>query len=221
MRVLVIEDNQLVAKGLMSGLRLHDFTPHHAGSAAQAESAVALAPFDICVLDLGLPDGDGIDLLTKWRALGVRLPTLILSARDAVDHRIRGLRAGADDYLVKPFDLDELVARLHAIARRANGHADDTIRHGRLTCNVAAGKVWLDDEEVELPRRELTLLMSFLKHPDHILSTGQLHDSIYGMDEAVASNALNVHIHHLRRKLGADIIQTVRGLGYRLGEAGE
>jgi len=217
--VLVVEDDGLMADGLLAGLRMHGLTVDAVATAAHAEAAVAASRFDACVLDLGLPDGDGLNLLSRWRTRGQDLPILILTARDAVEHRVRGLHGGADDYLLKPFDLAELVARLYAITRRAAGRCVNHIQHGRLTCDPSAGQVWLDGEMVELSRREWTLLQALLLHPRRILTAGQLHDSLYGFED-VASNALNVHIHHLRRKLGPNVVETVRGLGYRLGEAG-
>lgn len=220
MHVLLIEDDALVAHGVASGLRLHGFTVDHVGSAAAAEAAVATAQFDVCILDLGLPDADGTDLLVRWRARGMQTPLLVLTARDAVAHRVRGLQLGADDYVLKPFDLDELVARVHALLRRAAGRSTDRIVHGTLVFEPASGQLWLGDEPVDLSRRERALLATLLQHPRRILSVEQLRDRLYGLDQEVESNAINVHIHHLRRKLGTGIVETVRGEGYRLGAAG-
>lgn len=217
MHVLLIEDDELVASGLVAGLRLHGFTVDHVGTARHADAALAGAQFDLAVLDLGLPDGDGVELLLRWRARGVVLPVLVLSARDAVAHRVKGLQSGADDYLLKPFDLDELVARLHVLLRRSAGRASDRIQHGPVTFESATGDVRLRGEPVELARREKALLRTLLQHPRRVLSAQQLHDSLYGFGDEVESNALNVHIHHLRRKLGSGIVETVRGEGYRLG----
>jgi two-component system response regulator QseB len=220
LHILLIEDDALVASGIVAGLGLHGFTVDHMDSARMAEGALAAALFDACVLDLGLPDEDGMSLLVRWRQRGETLPVLVLTARDAVAHRVRGLQAGADDYLLKPFDLDELVARLHALLRRSAGRSADRIEHGPMTFEPATGEVWLRGRPVELARRELALLRTLLQHPRQILSADQLRDSLYGFAQEVESNAVNVHIHHLRRKLGADIVQTVRGQGYRLGSAG-
>lgn len=217
MRVLLIEDDELVASGLLAGLRLHGFTVDHVTTAAHADAALAGAHFDIAVLDLGLPDEDGVELLRRWRGRGLALPVLVLSARDAVAHRVRGLQSGADDYVLKPFDLDELVARLQALLRRAAGRAADRIEHGPVTFEPASGEVRLRGELIELARREKALLGTLLQHPRRVLTAQQLHDSLYGFGDEVESNALNVHIHHLRRKLGAGIVETVRGVGYRLG----
>ncbi|RYF15657.1 MAG: response regulator transcription factor [Comamonadaceae bacterium] len=217
MHLLLIEDDPLVARGVLAGLRLHGFTVHHADSGAAAEAAFAASEFDVAVLDLGLPDADGMDLLARWRARGRQLPVLVLTARDAVADRVRGLQGGADDYLLKPFDLEELVARLHALLRRAAGRSTDRVVHGALSFEPASGKAWLGGSEVELSRRERTLLATLLQHPQQTLSAEQLRDRLYGLEQEVESNAVNVHIHHLRRKLGAGIVETVRGLGYRLG----
>jgi two-component system response regulator QseB len=220
MHVLVVEDDELVGRGIVAGLRLYGLTVDHVASAAHAEAAIAAWRFDVCVLDLGLPDGDGMDLLARWRAARRELPVLVLTARDAVEHRIAGLRAGADDYLLKPFDLDELVARVHALLRRAAGHGTDCIQRGPLSFTVSSGEVLLHGEGVDLSRRELALLRAFLQNPTRILSAEHLQDCLYGFDQEVESNAVNVHVHHLRRKLGKGIVETVRGQGYRLGEAG-
>lgn len=158
-------------------------------------------------------------LLAGLRARGNDLPVLVLTARDAVEHRIKGLQAGADDYLLKPFDLGELVARLQALLRRASGRSVDRMEHGELTLTASTGQVLLRGEQVDLSRRELALLRALLQHPQQILTGEQLRDSLYGFEFDVESNAVNVHIHHLRRKLGPSVVETVRGLGYRLGQA--
>lgn len=217
MHVLLIEDDALVASGIVAGLRLHGLTVDPVENAQLADGAMAASQFDVCVLDLGLPDEDGMSLLMRWRKRGVELPVLVLTARDAVEHRVKGLQAGADDYLLKPFDLDELVARLHALLRRRAGRSADRIEHGPVTFEPSTGEVLMRGQPVELARREKALLRTLLQHPRQILSADQLRDSLYGFSQEVESNAINVHIHHLRRKLGADIVETVRGLGYRLG----
>lgn len=219
MHLLLIEDDPSVAHGVAAGLRLHGFTVDHAETAAGADASLAASEFDVAVLDLGLPDGDGMDLLARWRRRGVAMPLLVLTARDAVSDRVRGLQAGADDYLLKPFDLDELVARLHALLRRSAGRTVDRVAHGAVTFEPASGQAWLLGEPVELSRRERTLLATLMQHPGAILSTEQLRDRLYGLEQEVESNAVNVHIHHLRRKLGNGIVETVRGVGYRLGAA--
>jgi two-component system response regulator QseB len=219
LHILLVEDDALVASGIAAGLRLHGFTVDHMENAQLADAAVAAAQFDACVLDLGLPDADGMSLLVRWRQRGLKLPVLVLTARDAVAHRVKGLQAGADDYLLKPFDLDELVARLHAVLRRSAGRSSDRIEHGPMSFEPSTGEVWVHGQPVELARREKALLRTLLQHPRQILSADQLRDSLYGFAQEVESNAVNVHIHHLRRKLGPGIVETVRGLGYRLGGA--
>jgi len=219
MRILLVEDDRLIALGILAGLRAHGMAVDHVDSAAQAEAALATLRCDVLILDLGLPDADGMDLLRRLRTRGVGLPVLILSARDAVGDRVGGLRAGADDYLLKPFDLDELVARLHALARRSAGRSVDLIEYGGLRVNPASGEVFLHGAPVSLSRRELALLTALLNAQGRILSADQLKDSLYEFHEDIESNALSVHIHHLRRKLDSGLIQTVRGLGYRIGAA--
>lgn len=221
MRVLVIEDDDLVASGIIAGLRLSGITADHAATASSAETFLRTSAFDVAVLDLGLPDADGLDLLRRLRGGGLHLPVLVLTARDAVQDKVAGLRGGADDYLVKPFDLAELVARLHALQRRAAGRSVALIEHGPLLFDPDTLEVRLHGLAVDLSRRELSLLQALLGSGKRILSAEQVKDSLYGMDDSVESNAINVHIHHLRRKLGPNIVETVRGFGYRLGEAGK
>ncbi len=218
--VLLVEDDRLVASGIVVGLRLLGVTVDHVDTATKARAALGTSHFDVCVLDLGLPDEDGMSVLARWRGQGQKIPVLVLTARDALEHRVAGLKAGADDYLLKPFELDELVARLHALVRRASGHSSDLVEHGSLTFSAFSGEVRLHGVRVELSRRELALLRALLQNPGRILSLEQLQASLYGFETDVESNAVNVHIHHLRRKLGATIVETVRGLGYRLGAAG-
>ncbi len=216
MRVLVIEDDELIALGLLAGLRAHGLAADHAKTASQARAALACTDYAAAVLDLGLPDEDGMSLLRAWRAAGVLLPVLILSARSRVEERVTGLQTGADDYLVKPFDLNELMARLHALTRRAAGRGADLIEWGLLRVDPVGGETRVDNRSVPLSRRELSLLVALLNAKGRVLSADQLKDSIYDLHDDIESNALNVHIHHLRRKLGADLIETVRGLGYRM-----
>ncbi|MFA5912245.1 MAG: response regulator [Burkholderiales bacterium] len=219
MRVLLVEDDELIAHGITSGLRARGLTVGSVATAARVEAALSAAHCDIVILDLGLPDEDGMSLLRRLRAGGMTLPVLVLTARDAVEDRVAGLRAGADDYLVKPFDLNELVARLDALLRRAAGRSVDVIEHGPLRLNPASGEVFLRGRSVALSRRELGLLTALLHARGRILSAEQLQDSLYDFSEQIESNAINVHIYHLRRKLGADIIETVRGVGYRVSTA--
>lgn len=220
MHVLLVEDDALVASGIVAGLRLHGVTVDHVDTAQAAHSALHTAHFDLAILDLGLPDEDGMSLLQRLRNARITLPILVLTARDALADRVAGLRAGADDYLLKPFELDELIARLHALHRRSAGRTVNLIQHGELCFDPATCAVTLRGATVDLSRRELALLQALLHHPGRILSVAQVKDSLYGFEDNVESNAVNVHIHHLRRKLGPRIVETVRGIGYRLGEAG-
>ncbi|WP_292932588.1 response regulator [Noviherbaspirillum sp.] len=220
MRILLIEDDALVATGIVAGLRHHAMTVHHVETARAAQTAIETGHFDVIVLDLGLPDEDGMVLLNRLRHLGHSHPILVLTARDAIEHRVSGLQAGADDYLLKPFDLMELVARLQALHRRAAGRSTNLIRHGALSFDPANREVKLNGEKIDLSRRELALLEALLSNPKRVLTADQVKDSLYGFEEGIESNAISVHIHHLRRKLGPGIVETVRGIGYRLGEAG-
>ena len=217
MHVLLVEDNALVASGVKAGLQLQGFGVDVVGCASQADVALKSSHFDVCVLDLGLPDEDGLHLLARWRRQGLELPVLVLTARDAVDQRIEGLQTGADDYLVKPFDLHELAARLHALLRRAAGRTVDWIVLGDVKVDLAAGQAIREGSIVDLSRREWALLRALLQSPGRVLSLEQLRDSLYGYSLDVESNAVNVHVHHLRRKLGSDMVETVRGVGFRLG----
>ncbi len=222
MHILLVEDNALVASGLQAGLGLQGFACTLAHTLVQARALQAQNRFDACVLDLGLPDGDGLQLLRQWRAAGVQLPVLILSARSALEDRIDGFRSGSDDHLAKPFDLTELALRLHALLRRSQGNGDaspDTLALGPYTLEPASGALWHGGQRIDLPRREALLLAALAQARGRVLSTAQLHDSLYDLAQEVESNTVNVHVHHLRKKLGADIIETVRGLGFRLGAA--
>ncbi|MBG4766679.1 response regulator [Pseudomonas aeruginosa] len=219
MHVLLTEDDDLIASGIVAGLNAQGLTVDRVASAADTQALLQVARFDVLVLDLGLPDEDGLRLLQRLRQQGVDLPVLVLTARDAVTARVAGLQAGADDYLLKPFDLRELGARLHTLQRRSAGRCVNVIEHGRLSYDPSTRETWLDGRPVELSRREQALLQALLNNRGRILSGEQLKDSVYGFGDEVESNALNVHIHHLRRKLGNAIVQTVRGLGYRLGPA--
>ncbi|WP_218239625.1 winged helix-turn-helix domain-containing protein [Comamonas fluminis] len=215
MHVLLVEDNALVASGVKAGLQLQGFGVDVVGCAAQADAAIKSSHFDVCVLDLGLPDEDGLHLLARWRKQGVEVPVLVLTARDAVGQRIEGLQTG----LVKPFDLHELAARLHALLRRAAGRSVDWIVLGDVRVDLAAGRALRDARLVDLSRREWALLRALLQSPGRVLNMEQLRDSLYGYSQDVESNAVNVHVHHLRRKLGTDIVETVRGVGFRLGRS--
>jgi two-component system response regulator QseB len=176
--------------------------------------ALESGSFDLLVLDLGLPRMDGMEILSRLRQQHNPMPVLILTARDALDARVAGLDAGADDYLLKPFDLTELLARIRALTRRASGRASNRLVMGRVVLDLGNHEVRLDDAPVSLSRREFLLLKELCLHAGHILSKTQLEESLYGWSEEVESNALEVHIHHLRKKLYPELIRTVRGVGY-------
>ena len=219
MHVLLCEDDTLIASGIVAGLNAQGLNVDHVATASAAQAMLAAAQFDVMVLDLGLPDEDGLKLLQRLRQRGEALPVLVLTARDSVLDRVAGLQAGADDYLLKPFDLRELAARLHTLLRRSAGRASNLIEHGPLSHDPSSRETWLAGASVDLSRREQALLQALLHNRGRVLSSEQLKDSVYGFGDEVESNALNVHIHHLRRKLGNGIVETVRGLGYRLGPA--
>ena len=219
MHVLVCEDDELIASGIVAGLCAQGLTVEHVATASAARAMLKAAEFDVMVLDLGLPDEDGLKLLQQQRSQGLEIPVLILTARDSVTNRVDGLQAGADDYLLKPFDLRELAARLQTLLRRVAGRSVNLIEHGRLTYDPSSRETLLAGQSVDLSRREQALLQALLHNKGRVLSSEQLKDSVYGFNDELESNALNVHIHHLRRKLGNGIVETVRGLGYRLGPA--
>ncbi|WP_298825360.1 response regulator [uncultured Piscinibacter sp.] len=219
MRILVVEDDAQLGDALATGLRQRQHVVDWFRDGTQANAALAGVPYDAVVLDLGLPGGDGMRWLRQWRAEGRDLPVLILTARDGVADRVAGLDAGADDYLVKPITLDELAARLRAMTRRSTGRAQSVWRHGALAYDPAGRSVQWNGTSVELTARELMLLEALMAHPNRILSKAQLQEKLYDWGESLESNTLEVHVHHLRRKLGRDVIRTVRGVGYALGPA--
>ncbi len=218
MRLLLVEDDSMVGAAVQRGLKQEG----HAVDWVQDGVAAALAlrdnPFELVLLDLGLPRRDGLALLSEIRNAGSAVPVLILTARDSVSDRIAGLDAGADDYLVKPFDLDELAARVRALGRRRRGQAEPVVSHGRLQLDPAAHSVSLDGEPVKLSAKEFALLQALLEQGGKPLSRGQLEDRLYGWGEEVESNAIEVHIHALRRKLGAGWILNLRGVGWYVPE---
>ncbi|AXU94785.1 DNA-binding response regulator [Erwinia persicina] len=217
MRVLLVEDDELIGKGIVAGLRKHGIIVHHVSSAEEADAVNAEDTFHALVLDLGLPDRDGLDLLGSLRTVEPQLPILILTARDSIEHKLKGLHEGADDYMVKPFDLRELAARLHALVRRTQGRAAQVISAGPLRLEPESGLAWFQGESVTLSRREVDLLAQLGSADGRWVAPDMLNERLYGLGEEIGSNALNVHIHNIRRKLGAEAIETVRGLGYRLG----
>ena len=219
MRLLLVEDDSMIGEAARQGLRQEGHTVDWVRDGREADAAVAAAPYDAVLLDLGLPRRDGLSLLKSWRAHNVTVPVLIITARDAVSDRVSGLDAGADDYLVKPFDLDELSARVRAVARRRSGRAESVIRIGELEIESATKQVRWKGAEVTLSPREYALLEALANRPGAYLTRAQLEERLYGWDEEIASNAVEVHIHGLRRKLDPELIRNVRGMGYTLAKA--
>ena len=216
MRLLLVEDDASLAAGLTLALRNKGFAVNHVTRGEHALHAVATDPPDLIVLDLGLPDMEGLQVLRSVRAGGGRLPILVLTARDALSDKVAGLDLGADDYLVKPFEMQELEARIRALGRRLGSASSSLIALGDLQLDTASMQVLKAGVPVELSRREYALLKALLEHSGKVLTRETLEGKLYGWDEEVASNTLEVHIHHLRRKLGQDLIRTVRGVGYCL-----
>jgi len=216
MRILLVEDDEMIGDAVRKGLRDEGAAVDWVRSVRHAELALEGATYDAVLLDLGLPGGDGLDLLRALRGRGDDTPMLILTARDAVSDRVAGLDAGADDYLVKPFALDELSARVRALLRRRAGRVDPQLRHGELVVDPATREVRLAGEPVSLSAREYAVLLALMERPAAVLSRAQLEERVYGWGEEVGSNAIEVHVHALRRKLGAQTIRTIRGVGYTL-----
>ena len=218
MRLLIVEDDLQLGEALAAGLRQFGHAVDWFHDGAQADTALAGAPYDALVLDLGLPGTDGMGWLRRWRQRGMQLPVLILTARDCVEQRIAGLDVGADDYLIKPITIDELAARLRALLRRASGHVQEVWTHGALRYDPAAKQVHWQGKPVELTGRELALLEMLLLHPQRVLSRAMLQEKLYDWSGGEPeSNALEVYVHHLRRKIHPGIVRTVRGVGYALG----
>ena len=222
MRALVVEDDPGIAGGLSEALRRAGYAVDVCSRLEQAWGALSVEPFDVMLLDLGLPDGDGLDLLARVRRKPSKsqtlphhdMPVLIMTARDGVSDRIGGLDSGADDYIVKPFDPNELLARLRAMLRRAGGRSKPVIEHGDLVIDPAAHTVDRAGEIVVLGAKEFALLMTLFQAMPQVLSKSRLESALYGFGESLESNAIEVHVHHLRRKLGESLIKTVRGVGY-------
>ena len=216
MRLLLVEDDPMIGESMEEGLRAESYAVDWVRDGRSAELAMQDQAYDLILLDLGMPHIPGLDLLRKFRRAGGRAPVLIVTAREATAARVAGLDAGADDYLVKPFDLDELLARLRALLRRSSGRTQPLIEHGRLVLDVSTHEVKLDGELVRLPAREFALLRALLDKPGQVLSRAQLEEKLYGWGDEIESNAIDVYIHHLRKKLGPEFILNVRGVGYKV-----
>ncbi|MDR2614615.1 MAG: response regulator [Candidatus Accumulibacter sp.] len=214
MRLLLVEDDPMIGAGVQRGLKQDGHTVDWVRDGESADLALDNGVYELILLDLGLPRKGGLELLAAWRRKGVSLPVLVITARDSVADRVKGLDAGADDYLIKPFDLDELSARVRALIRRKSGRATPVIEAGALSLDPAAHAVTLDGKPVALSRREFSLLHALMKQPGRPMSRARIEESLYGWNEEIESNAIEVHIHSLRRKLGAERIRNVRGVGY-------
>lgn len=214
MRVLIVEDDPLLGDALAVGLKQRGFEPDWVQDGREAQTVMRVEPFAAIILDLGLPGLTGLELLRSERARGNKVPVLILTARDAVQDRIKGLDSGADDYVLKPMDLDELAARLRALVRRSRGEPAPLLRVGDVALDPAARTVTQDVQPIDLQPREFALLQELMLNAGRVLSREQLEERMYRWGEEVESNAVEVHVHHLRRKLGADIVKTIRGVGY-------
>ncbi|MDD2884762.1 MAG: response regulator [Dechloromonas sp.] len=216
MKVLLAEDDALIGDAVATGLRKSGFSVDWVRDGQEAETALLLGHYGLLVLDLGLPRRDGMDLLRRLRQNENPIPVLVMTARDGVADRVGGLNSGADDYLVKPFNLDELVARVHALIRRYQGRSNSELRLGALRVEPTTRAVTLQGKEVSLSEREFRLLLTLLEKPGSVLSISQLEDKLYGWGEEVASNTIEVQLHRLRRKLGKEWIRNVRGVGFKI-----
>ncbi|MBK7081274.1 MAG: response regulator [Betaproteobacteria bacterium] len=218
MRILLVEDDAQLGDGIRAGLKLDDWSVDWVRDGEAARLALPVHAYDACVLDLGLPKRDGLSVLKELRGQGNRVPVLILTARDSGADKIAGLDAGADDYLTKPFDLPELQARLRALIRRAGGAAAPTLEHGGVVLEPASKRVTRDGQPVVLSALEYALLYDLLRHKQHLRTRSQIEESLYAWGEEAGSNTVEVYVHRLRKKFGAEFIRTVRGMGYRLGD---
>jgi two-component system, OmpR family, response regulator QseB len=216
MRILLVEDDELLGNGVCDGLKHYGYTIDWVKDGIAGERAIKNENFDAVILDIGLPKLDGYGLLERIRNKGISTPVLILTARETVDDRVRGLDLGADDYLVKPFDLDELCARLRALQRRFSSRAEPLITYGDISLDPASHIVVIKGETVSIPRREFALVQKLLENIGRVLSREYLSQMLYGWRDEIDSNALEVHIHNLRKKFGNDFIHTIRGVGYMI-----
>ncbi|MDY1038762.1 quorum sensing response regulator transcription factor QseB [Lelliottia sp. CFBP8978] len=219
MRILLIEDDKLIGDGIKAGLSKMGFSVDWFTEGTTGKAALYSAPYDAVVLDLTLPGMDGLAILREWREKSHSEPVLILTARDALNQRVEGLRLGADDYLCKPFALIEVAARLEALVRRSHGQARSELRHGKVTLDPTRLLATLDGETLVLKPKEFALLELLMRNAGRVLPRKLIEEKLYTWDDDVSSNAVEVHVHHLRRKLGSGFIRTVHGIGYTLGDA--
>ena len=216
MRVLLVEDDNLLGDGIKTGLQQQEYIVEWLQDGQSAVQAIEHEDFDIVVLDLGLPRLHGIEVLSQVRSKGHSVPVLILTAQDSIEDRVKGLDAGADDYLTKPFDLEELYARLRALIRRSTGRAEATIRYGDIELDPASHQVFKAGQLVDLSRREYAVLQELMENTGRVMSRVRLEQGLYGLGEEVESNAVEVYVHHIRKKLGSKLIRTIRGVGYMI-----
>lgn len=216
MRILLVEDNAALGRAVREHLALAGHAVDHVGTCAEAEATLAVGDHALVLLDLGLPDGSGLDVLRGLRRRGDWRPTIILTARDQITDRIEGLKAGADDYVVKPFDLGEVLARVQAVTRRGAAHPDPEFRAGEVRLNLQDRRAVVAGRDVTLTAREWAILERLLQRPGAVVSRERLEEAIYAFGEEVESNALEVHVSRIRKKLGSALIDTLRGVGYRV-----
>ncbi len=216
MKLLLIEDDAMIGRAVRQGLTGAGFAVDWVRNGREADTALSLGAYNLALLDLGLPEMDGMAVLERLRGRGNQMPVLIVTARDAVEQRIAGLNAGADDYVLKPFDLDELIARVRALLRRHAGSGAPVLQCGGLVLDPVRKQVTRDGEVVNLSARELAMLEALMQRPGAVLSRERLEEALYGWNEEVSSNAIEVHVHNLRKKLGAGAIRNVRGVGYKV-----
>jgi len=221
MRLLLVEDDTMIGEVLLDLLRAEHYAVDWVKDGDLADVAMQSQTYDLVVLDLGLPRRDGLSVLRAWRLRKVRIPVLIATARDSVQQRIEGLDAGADDYVLKPFDLDELLARIRALIRRAAGRGEPIYEHMGVSINPATREVRVDGHSVTVSAREWAVLEALIARPGMVLSRSQLEEKLYGWKDEISSNAVEVYIHGLRKKLGTDLIQNVRGVGYMVPKVEE
>lgn len=214
MRLLLVEDDAMIGEAVLDALRAEHYAVDWVRDGVMADTALRSESYDLVLLDLGLPKRDGLEVLRMLRARRSTVPVLVATARDAIEDRIGGLDAGADDYVVKPFDTDELLARVRALIRRSAGRAEPVFSHKGVTLNPATREATVDGEPVSLSAREWAVLEPMLARPGAVFSRTQLEEKLYGWKDDISSNAVEVYVHGLRKKLGSELIQTVRGLGY-------
>ena len=218
MRLLLVEDDPMIGSGLQQGLRRDGYSVDWVQDAKGATAALQALPYGLLLLDLGLPGQDGIQLLRLLRQRKQTVPVIVITARDALTDRLEGLDSGADDYLVKPFAIEELIARIRAVGRRQAGRTHPELCVGPLRLDPVRHLLWLRGESIDVSAKDFALLQELMSNPGEVLSREQIEDRLYGWGEEIGSNAVEVRIHHLRKKLGTEVIQTVRGVGYRIRE---